>query len=423
VTWQTARTPKLFGLSALGAVMFVAGLSACTSLAAGGHASIWVSGPTSLADQAIVVKVTGLAGDQRITVAAQTTDSARRIWRSEATFTADADGVVNLASAAPRSGSYRGASGMGLFWSMTTIAGEYSNEYFTPAQPQTRAGILVRLTVTSGGRRLATRTISRDYRAPGETATVLSVQTDKVSGILFAPPPGTPRHPAVLVFGGAEGGMSQTFTAALLAAHGYPALTVAYFDWPGLPSELQRIPLEYFTVAGQILARQPGTDQAHILVMGYSRGTEAALLLADNFPQLFHGAIVYSPSSEANPAQTGGQFDYTEPAWMLHGQGVVPGPPIPVSDITGPVLAFAGNDDAIWGSGPSADQINAELAGSRYPYQTVIYPDAGHGVGTFPYEPIGSQALQAVGGTRAGDVAAQRDSWAKVLRLLARLGG
>jgi hypothetical protein len=34
----------------------------------------------------------------------------------------------------------------------------------------------------------------------------------------------------VLVFGGAEGGMSQTFTAALLAAHGYPALTVAYFD-------------------------------------------------------------------------------------------------------------------------------------------------------------------------------------------------
>jgi hypothetical protein len=43
-------------------------------------------------------------------------------------------------------------------------------------------------------------------------------------------------------------------------------------------------------------------------------------------------------------------------------------------------------------------------------------------VGTFPFEPIGSQALEAVGGTRAGDVAAQRDSWAKVLGLLAGLG-
>jgi dienelactone hydrolase len=408
---------------ALGAAMFVAGLSACTSLAAGGHASIWVNWPKTLADQAIVVRVTGLAGDQRVTVAAQTTDAARRIWRSEATFTASPDGEVNLASDAPSSGSYRGVNGMGLFWSMDTIAGEYSNEYFTAAQPQSRAGFLVRLTVTSGGCRLATRTISRDYRAPGETASVLSLQADKVSGVLFTPPPGTPRHPAVLVFGGAEGGMSQTFTAALLAAHGYPALTVAYFDWPGLPFELHAIPLEYFTVAGQILARQPGTDPAHILVMGYSRGTEAALLLADNFPQLFHGAIVYSPSSEVNPAQIGGQWDYTQPAWTLDGRGVVAGPPIPVSDVSGPVLAFAGNDDAIWGSGPSADQIDAELAGSRYPYQAVIYPGAGHGVGTFPYEPIGSGALQAVGGTRAGDVAAQRDSWAKVLRMLARLSG
>jgi dienelactone hydrolase len=309
---------------------------------------------------------------------------------------------------------------MGLFWSMNTIASEYSNEYFTPAQPQSRAGFLVRLTVTSAGRQIAARTISRDYRAPGETATVLSPQANGVGGVLFTPPPGTPRHPAVLAFGGAEGGM--TFTAALLAAHGYPALTIAYFDWPGLPSELHRIPLEYFTVAGQILARQPRTDPAHILVLGYSRGTEAALLLADNFPQLFHGAIVYSPSSEVNPAQIGGQWDYTQPAWTLAGQGLVAGPPIPVSDISGPVLAFAGNDDAIWGSGPSADQIDAELAGSRYPYQAVIYPDAGHGVGTFPFEPIGSQALEAVGGTRAGDVAAQRNSWRKVLGLLAGLG-
>ena len=78
--------------------------------------------------------------------------------------------------------------------------------------------------------------------------------------------------------------MSQVYGAALLAAHGYPALTVAYFDWPGLPPALDGIPLEYFETAGKILASQPQVDPAHVLAMGYSRGSEAALLLADDFP-------------------------------------------------------------------------------------------------------------------------------------------
>jgi phosphoribosylamine-glycine ligase len=60
--------------------MLAAGLSAC-SHAASEHASIWVSAPRALADQAIVVKVSGLADGQRVTVAAQTSDAeARTEW-------------------------------------------------------------------------------------------------------------------------------------------------------------------------------------------------------------------------------------------------------------------------------------------------------------------------------------------------------
>ncbi len=333
-------------------------------------------------------------------------------------FTAGPGGSVDLASTPPTAGSYLGTDGMGLFWSMTTLPGESSNEYFTPAQPQSQASLPVLLTVTSAGRLLATRTVTRHWMAPGETARVLTVPADGVAGVLFLPPPGTARHPGVLAFGGAEGGMSQTWTAALLAAHGYPALTVAYFEWPGLPSALQSIPLEYFATAGRILASQPGVDPAHLLVMGYSRGTEAALLLADDFPQLFHGAIVYSPSYFVNAAQN----NSAEPAWTLGGNPVVPGP-IPMDQISGPVLAIAGDDDGIWDSERSASLISTELLvdGSRYSHQALIYPAAGHGVGTYPYEPVGSAALNAVGGTRAGDVAAQRSSWADVISLLARL--
>lgn len=56
-----------------------------------------------------------------------------------------------------------------------------------------------------------------------------------------------------------------------------------------------------------------------MLALGYSRGSEAALLAADYFPQVFHGAIVYSPSSFASPAQN----DSGQPAWTLEGKGIV----------------------------------------------------------------------------------------------------
>jgi hypothetical protein len=52
------------------------------------------------------------------------------------------------------------------------------------------------------------------------------------------------RRPALLIFGGSEGGLSGTLIAALLAAHGYPALALAYFNAPGLPATLSDIPLE-----------------------------------------------------------------------------------------------------------------------------------------------------------------------------------
>ena len=399
--------------------MLICSLTACTGQAAADHASIRVSAPGALADQAINVTVTGLVPGQQVTVAAQATDADHRLWHAHATFSAGPDGDVNLASAAPASGSYSGADSMGLFWSMTTLPGESGNEYFTPAPPQSQASFPVRLTVTSAGRLLASRTVTRNWMAPGETARVLTVQADRVDGVLFLPPPGASRHPGVLVFGGAEGGMSQTFTAALLAAHGYPALTVAYFDWPGLPSKLQEIPLEYFVTAAQILASQPGVDPAHLLVMGYSRGSEAALLLADTFPRLFHGAIVYAPTSFINPAED----NSAEAAWTLGGKPVEPDP-IPLNAVSGPVLAIAGGSDALWNSEASANEISVALTfdGSGYSHQAVVYPDAGHGVGTFPYQPIGSAALRALGGTRAGDVAAQRSGWTKVMSLLRGLG-
>lgn len=421
---EAARRRANWVACALAVLMTAGGLGACAGQGASDqantsdHANIQVSAPAALVDQAVNISVTGLTAGQSVTLTAQATDTAHRTWQAQATFKAGPGGVLNLSSAVPTGGSYQAADPMGLFWSMDTVGGQSTNEYFAAPPPQDQPSYPVTLTVTSDGRQLATRVVTRQWLAPGETARVLTLKNDKVSGALFLPRPGTSRHAAVLVFGGAEGGMAQADTAALLAAHGYPAVTVAYFDYPGLPGQLDRIPLEYFATAGRILAAQPGVDPAHLLVVGYSRGSEAALLLADDFPRLFHGAIVYSPSSDVNPAQDTG----AEPAWTLGGKGIWPGP-IAVNRVSGPVLAIAGDADSLWDSEGSAASISSELSvdRSQYPHRAIIYPDAGHGVGTFPYAPVGTVALQVLGGTRAGNVAAQRNGWAIVLGLLARL--
>ena len=60
-------------------------------------------------------------------------------------------------------------------------------------------------------------------------------------------------------------------------------------------------------------------------------------------------------------------------------------------------------------------------SGSYQGADAIVYPNAGHAVGTFPYQPITTAAIDILGGARAGDVAAQQAGWSKVLGLLAQL--
>ena len=158
--------------------------------------------------------------------------------------------------------------------------------------------------------------------------------------------------------------------------------------------------------------------------MGYSRGSEAALLLAEDYPQLIHGVVVYSASADVNPG-----FPDSGTAWTKNGRPISQGP-IPLDHISGPLLAIAGADDQLWRSPSWATQISQELDADhdRYSHQSIIYPNAGHGVGTFPFlaaktqynHPVTGVHLN-VGGTRAGNNAARERGWPKVLALLASM--
>ena len=230
----------------------------------------------------------------------------------------------------------------------------------------------------------------------------------RLVGTLFTPA-GRGRHPAMIVFGGSEGGKTvPELQAAYLASHGYTTLALAYFGSAGVPAELSLIPLEYFATAIDWLGHQPTVNPHRIGVRGGSRGGELALLLGSRYPQL--KAIVASAPSNV---VWGGLPNIGQSAWSENGRPVpflIPKldgskPPfdwwvdaldtpqaavaaIPVERINGPVLLLNGADDQLWPSPEMTDRIMARLRAHRHPYadQHLEFVGNGH-ILTLPNEP------------------------------------
>ncbi len=77
--------------------------------------SILVDHPIALSDRPLEMRLKGFRPRQAIEVRATRTDLSNRRWRSRARFIADGSGRVDLRTQAPRSGTYQGASPIGLF--------------------------------------------------------------------------------------------------------------------------------------------------------------------------------------------------------------------------------------------------------------------------------------------------------------------
>ena len=127
------------------------------------------------------------------------------------------------------------------------------------------------------------------------------------------------RGPAVLLLGGGEGGVANLLDQATIAGVGIPVLALAYFKAPGLPSALRQIPLEYFRTAIAWLGRQHQVDPKRVVVVGGSRGGEAALLVASSFPAMVAGVAAQVPPNVAL-CNFPGTCDTS--AWTLHGRPI-----------------------------------------------------------------------------------------------------
>ena len=404
------------------------GIAACSPRPS--SATIEVDKPVALADAPVHLRVSGLGSGDEVTISAQARDAGGKVWRSQAQFTADGGGVVDLDRAQPRSGTYQGVDGMGLFWSMNPPDGDPDQAVSSdPDQaiyfPAEGPSFTVDLTVAVGDRQLATRSLTRQWLGDGVKVRTLRTDTDQVAGVLALPPAGSPPREAVLAIGGSGGGVGMAADAALLASHGYPALALAYFHYPGRPNQLQDIPLEYFATAARRLATESGVRRGRVATLGYSRGTEPAMLVGAYFPELINGVVVYAPTSRDYAG-----FPNGGAAWTRARRPIAAGSAIPVERLDGPILLLAGADDKVWPSAHYVEEVTDRLDAHHFghPHQALVYPQAGHAVGTFPFQPAGTTLIHpvtggliALGGTRSANAAARRDGWPKVLGFLAQL--
>ncbi|MCO7188381.1 MULTISPECIES: acyl-CoA thioester hydrolase/BAAT C-terminal domain-containing protein [unclassified Pseudoalteromonas] len=219
----------------------------------------------------------------------------------------------------------------------------------------------------------------------------LSMEKDGLVG-KFHSSDSTEQRIGVLVLGGSEGGLPEKLAQPIIEA-GHPTLALAYFKSKGLPQELEKIPLEYFTKAKSWLQSQRKVFPDKLILVGWSKGAEAALLLATRDPQISK-VVAIAPSSVVWAGILKDWQKVPASSWTEQGKALphVPFKPsgpvnglrdlytqslsnradadladIPVTAIRAQVTLMSGEKDTIWPAPQMAETIcnkmNAKRAG------------------------------------------------------------
>lgn len=417
-----------------------------------------------LIDEPRRIVVSGLAPDELVAITARTPRSGGALWDSQATFMADAEGVVDLTRDAPVGGDYAEVSAMGLLWGQHP-AGRASPELFAD---DVMRPLLTTLTAETAEGMGAKAELSQHFAAPGVTRR--EIREEGLVGTLFTPAGAGP-HPVVVVLNGSGGGINEP-RGALYASHGYQAFALGYFKAPGLSPFITETPLEYLETGLRWARRELEPRGGFVAVAGQSRGGELALLLGATFPELVSAVIAYVPGAMVHGAQGAGdpaRGGWQGVAWTRGGvplphlwqdNGAVhwhpwagDAPPsrhhsvffeglkdkalaarsrIAVEAIAGPVLLISGRDDRAWPSSLYSRMVVSALRrrGHAHLVRHLDFDDAGHAI-NMPFVPTTqlsrehpvSKVPYTSGGTPSGNARADDGSWRGVLAFLDEITG
>lgn len=418
----------------------------------------------ALIDEPRRIVVSGLVPDERVAISARTLRGNGVEWMSQASFMADADGVVDLSRDAPVGGDYARVAPMGPVWSQQPVDGT-SNEIF-PIDVMVPLRTLLTVETVDGA--------SADAELLQRFASVgigrREIREDGLVGTLFTPADPGP-HPVVVVLNGSGGGINEP-RAALLASRGYTAFALGYFKAPGLSPYITETPLEYLEAGLRYAHAKLAPKDGFVAISGQSRGGELALLLGATFPDLVSAVIAFVPGAMVHGAQGAGdpaRGGWQGVTWTRNGEalphlwdnnsavhwhpwaGAVPPTRhhsvffeglkdtelaararIPVEKIAGPVLLISGRDDRAWPSSLYSRMVVSTLRRHNHPHlvRHLDFDDAGHAI-NIPVVPSTqltrehpvSKVPYTNGGTPAGNAAADVGSWRGVLEFLGEVTG
>jgi dienelactone hydrolase len=374
-------------------------------------------------------------------------------FSSEATFKVPASGIVRLSRQAPISGSYRGTSAMGLFWSAVPTSAKPKPYQFT--RDSELAPRPYTISASSGGKTVVTNG-ARIVQAANVVRQV--VDSTGMVATLFRPT-GSNCRPGVIVLSGSEGGVPEE-QAAVLASHDLTTLALAYFQAPGLPSSLTEIPIEVVQRALTFMREQPLVCPHEAALFGGSKGAELALLSASTFDGV-RSVVALKPSSVVFLGLFGKSDNVS--SWSYGGKPVPfangavpaavkqaisakenahektayvddylarlqnntdPAAVIQVERIAAPILLVAGGSDHLWPSVLMAQQImqRRQSMAQRFADQLLVYPGAGHLIG-IPFQFAKAEMAHSfldVGGSPEADEAADEQSWPIIVQFLQR---
>lgn len=275
-------------------------------------------------------------------------------------------------------------------------------------------------------------------RSQADHSVSTNVKRDGFAGMFFAGSDEAHRV-GILVLGGSEGGIPSQ-QAKRYSDIGYSVLAVGFFKAEGTPTNLDRIPLEYFDKPLAWFAARAEMANREIVVVGSSKGGELALLLASRHAEIagviasvpshvvFQGIpkVFWPPRSSWTSGgkevpyvpydvSAGVNLSNLRPLYekSLTHQKLVEEARIPVEKINGPILVLSGAADTMWPSSAMGEEIISTLRSKEFshPFHHETYVDAGHSLNEF----------FMMGGTKEGNQTARIDSWNRQVEFLEEL--
>ncbi|MFT5892613.1 MAG: dienelactone hydrolase, partial [Dokdonia sp.] len=191
----------------------------------------------------------------------------------------------------------------------------------------------------------------------------------------------------IIILGGSEGG-KPTHLACKVAKLGYSVLSLAYFkEGPRLPATLETIPLEYFEKAKNWLQQRKDIQEQEVILIGWSKGAEASLLLS-SLDTEYKAIVAIAASSEVWPGIITDWRKKPKSSWSLKGEEIdylpfietnstptsltdyylkslqnkdISKTTINLKKINIPVLLLSGGKDPVWPSNYMSEIIANEL--------------------------------------------------------------